>query len=803
MNAAEQAPGTRPGTRIHSIHATAGELRFTVDQSQRPQEVWIRTSLPVVPEADVAVALTLLAAMTAPGPLRVDAPVDESLVQRLPEIQAVLRAWRMGGDRPTLDPYRYPVDVLSPLSAPPPRAPDRGAAVFFSCGVDSFSTLLRHPEITHLIYIAGMDVPVGEVYDDHHDAMREIVARVAERFAKRLITVETNVRQLYEGIASLAAATARLGAVARLVAPEIARVYMAADTSHEWKVDNRLEPITAHLWGTGRLEVIVDGAELRRTEKVAQIADHDVVRDSLRVCWAQPGSGRNCGRCEKCLRTMVALEALGKRNSCATFPPVLDLEAVAAARPVTRSDVCHWIENLELAIERAAPVELIEAIETCLANAERAARAAPRAPALVPNPERGTARMLYMSPRTRLELDGARAAVICVGSYDGSGNYGDIAQLQAALDMLGVLGEDVVALPVVELRWAERHAAQGLASTPGFAPDRVLFFATAEENPDWLAAERGLVPATLPAGLGYGATYFYGGGYLNERWGGRKLHMAQAAEALARTRVDAPDVLCSGLQIEPAWAGALGWPQRELLRRAQRVGVRDPLSLQAVEELADESGEPAATITGDDAVGLIARYRSEAKAGDNRAVLRVNLHACAEDWVSDDPDALVGYLSRFVAGLGKAADRPLEIQPLIAYDDDWVSELPVATQVLEAIRALGDTSSVRDPTVLRPAGLDAAAETMARAALTVSCSYHVALTSLMLALPTVLVRHNEYYAQKAHGLQRDFSLPPELLPSVGDDPAHAAAQVVKSTVAGPGAARFAAELERAGGRVAE
>jgi Polysaccharide pyruvyl transferase len=764
----------------------------------------MRTSVPVVPGADVAVALAFVKAMMEPGPLRLDAAVDETLIRRLPEIQALLRAFRIGGDWPELDVLEHPVEVLCPFTAPPPRPQDRGTAAFFSGGVDSFSTLLRHPDITHLVYVAGMDVPVGEAYDDHHAAMCEIAAGVAQRLGKRLITAETNVRELYEPtLVSQASGATRLAAVARFVAADIARVYVATDNSYEWMADNRLGPIVDHLWGTGGLEIVADGAELRRTKKVEQIADHAVVRDSLRVCWAQAGAGRNCGRCEKCLRTMVALEALGKRGSVATFPPTLDLGAVAATRPANRPEVVYWIENLELAIERGAAAELIEAIEACLANVEPAARAAPRPPAVVPNPDRGSERMLWISPRARLELEDARAAFLCVGSYDGSGNYGDIAQVQAAVDLLGALGDGVAAMPVVELAYAERHAAQGLVEAPGFAPERVLFFATEEQNPNWLAAELGLVPATLPAELAYAATYLYGGGYLNEQWGPRKLRMAQAAEALARTRVEAPDVVCSGLQIDPAWAAAVGWPQRRLLRRTERLGVRDPLSLVAAAELADESGAPPATITGDDAIGVLARFRNGAGARGDRAALRVNLHAGAGDWMSDDPDALVAYLSRFVAEVGRASGRRLEIQPLIAYDDDRVSDREVAARVLEAIGGLGAAPSVRDPIVMRPATLASAIGAIAEAGVTVSCSYHVALTTLMLAQPTVLVRQNEYYAQKAYGLQRDFSLPPELLPSADDDPAQAAARVVETVVTGPGAASFAAGLERAGGRVAE
>lgn len=70
--------------------------------------------------------------------------------------------------------------------------------------------------------------------------------------------------------------------------------------------------------------------------------------------------------------------------------------------------------------------------------------------------------------------------------------------------------------------------------------------------------------------------------------------------------------------------------------------------------------------------------------------------------------------------------------------------------------------------MLRPAGLAAAAPGLCEASLTLSCSYHVALTSLMLEVPAVLIGDNPYYEQKAAGLSEAFGLPPELTPSTAD-----------------------------------
>ena len=90
MLPAVKAPA-RTALKIRDVRAVPHELRFTVETAGREHELWARTSLPVVPGADVAVALTFTVAMAQGGRLEVDAPVDETLVRWIGEIEAVLR----------------------------------------------------------------------------------------------------------------------------------------------------------------------------------------------------------------------------------------------------------------------------------------------------------------------------------------------------------------------------------------------------------------------------------------------------------------------------------------------------------------------------------------------------------------------------------------------------------------------------------------------------------------------------------------------------------------------------------------
>jgi hypothetical protein len=59
---------------------------------------------------------------------------------------------------------------------------------------------------------------------------------------------------------------------------------------------------------------------MSRLAKTAIVADWPVALGHVYVCISSESVGENCGRCEKCLRTMLALIALGKLNATAAFP---------------------------------------------------------------------------------------------------------------------------------------------------------------------------------------------------------------------------------------------------------------------------------------------------------------------------------------------------------------------------------------------------------------------------------------------------------------------------------------------------
>jgi hypothetical protein len=323
----------------------------------RRHRVWYRFPRgPVAGGAEGWLAAALPLAMRTAAHLRIPGALSARLWEAVPGIQALYAGW---------NPSWRPVPVTAGEIRPAAPSPGAGAAAFFTGGVDSFFTLLRRQgEIDMLVFVHGFDIPIGD-----EPARRTVAAplrRAAEAFAKPLLEVETNLRdvsdlyvpwEMYHGAA--------LASVALLLAPRWSRIFIAASDSYLTLVPWGSHPDLDPRWSTEAVEVIHDGCDASRVAKVARVAESDAALGALRVCWERPGA-YNCGVCEKCLRTMVALRIAGALGRCPTFARPLDLRAVARMRvPHTRMQT---IEALQAVEASGSDPALARALRDCLSG---------------------------------------------------------------------------------------------------------------------------------------------------------------------------------------------------------------------------------------------------------------------------------------------------------------------------------------------------------------------------------------------------------------------------------------------------
>jgi len=326
--------------------------------------------------------VALFAAMRLGTPLYVAASVSARLLGRLPTIQDIFHCWDRGL-------HKIPIEVESMRALAPAAAAAHSAPIAsgrscvmstFTGGVDSFYTVLkRRPHLDALLYVHGFDVRLDDA--PLRARVSAALRSAAARLERPLIEVETNLRQLTEPYLDWSLAFgAALAAVGMVLADRLSLLYVPAGTHYGHLLPDGAHPVLNSLYGTERIDFQTDGCEATRFEKVAALAASDIVLDTLRVCWENRNGAYNCGECEKCLRTMAALEIVGAIARCRTFDRPLDYARLAAAEPAHDTMDFFMRENLEAGERLGASPALLAALRQNLRRGPRVwlDRVAPR-----------------------------------------------------------------------------------------------------------------------------------------------------------------------------------------------------------------------------------------------------------------------------------------------------------------------------------------------------------------------------------------------------------------------------------------
>ena len=326
---------------IGAVELAEHEISVEIRVDDRAFLLWFRIANGTFGrDLDFLVPVTLLPAMRLGARLALPGPISPRLVASAPRVQEIFTLWN---EVYRSVPLEAPTEVTS-------RGRNEAVGCFFSGGADSFYSVLQHHEkITHLIFVnVGFDRP--------DPLALENVRGAAEELGKPLVEIETNLRSFSNSCAVEFAdyGGAALAAIGLLLQHEFKSVLIGSTFSYFALPRWGSHPLTDPLWSTESLEVVHVGAEATRPMKVARIATDDIAMRRLRVCHPRAGeTGRslNCGRCSKCLRTLINLRVVGALGRCETLPGELDLRDVEDLPINDDRDLAFMLENLR-ALER-------------------------------------------------------------------------------------------------------------------------------------------------------------------------------------------------------------------------------------------------------------------------------------------------------------------------------------------------------------------------------------------------------------------------------------------------------------------
>ena len=248
-------------------------------------------------------------------------PVDALLLENVKGVLAIWREWY-----PELHDVHIQCPVLS-YQAPGQVPCAARTAAFFSGGIDSYFTIARRMpgndfgipavgKVDDLLTVWGFDVGV---YDEaQFSPLSAMLAQSAVTMNLNHIIVRTNLREVIEvfkkrwGPLTFGVGLVFIGAI---LEKRFGEIVLGSSYPYGGLMPWGSHPMVDTLFSTSSLSVVHDGASFTRIGKTEIMARLPVAEKSLHVC--QAAGTENCSQCEKCYRTMIALDILGKKSAFA------------------------------------------------------------------------------------------------------------------------------------------------------------------------------------------------------------------------------------------------------------------------------------------------------------------------------------------------------------------------------------------------------------------------------------------------------------------------------------------------------
>jgi hypothetical protein len=326
-------------------------------------------------------------AMQLGRPVKVHGRLSRTACFNLAEFQSAWACWR---------PEKYQrVDIVPDeiIDLPVPEHAPRAISAF-SGGVDGTFTAIRHKHkllgngsypLTDVMLVHGFDVPLGK--PEAFDLLLQRIRPFVDELGLGMKVIRTNLKeasgQYWEDSFGV-----QLAACLHNYSDDFNFALMGSGEPYSnifypWGST----PATDYLMSGDQMQLILDGSAYTRTEKIETLRHYPTALRTLKVCWEGGNQERNCGVCEKCIRTKLNLLAVGVSDA-PCFDEELDPEQILKIRLINDAQLLElqtiysyvekrkiaglWVDNLKRRIDwyinRNSKKSLVERLFRKLSN---------------------------------------------------------------------------------------------------------------------------------------------------------------------------------------------------------------------------------------------------------------------------------------------------------------------------------------------------------------------------------------------------------------------------------------------------
>lgn len=309
---------------------------------------------------DAYVAPVLMLAMAEKADVAFRGAVSRAMIYNAHEFMEAWATWH-----PQMF-SRVEISADSIVDAPR-RAPAR-AIQAFSGGVDALFTtwthriggpaLARRPLEAGLL-VHGFDIPLDDEGSMQlaYDKGRLVLDGVGVRLYRLKTNLKKAIRLDWEMFHGAAIASALMQ-----FSEDFDQGLIGSSGPYDaLEIPWGSNPLTDHLAGGGAMSIVHDGAGNSRNDNINALAGWPLAADHLRVCWRNADASRNCGVCEKCIRTALAFLAHGH-----AIPKSLKADITAddilACRTSSNVHVARFRQLRDLALKNGISAPWVDAI---------------------------------------------------------------------------------------------------------------------------------------------------------------------------------------------------------------------------------------------------------------------------------------------------------------------------------------------------------------------------------------------------------------------------------------------------------
>jgi hypothetical protein len=313
---------------------------------------------------------TLFRAMEEGADIKAEGPVSPSLLRNLQEFTAAWAHWLPG--------KYHDIAIEAGIEREPVTEGREGAVSAFSGGVDAAFTMYRHHKglagrlsrkVSAGMMAHGFDIPLDEPAIFDKASGKSLV--MVESLGLELVPVSTNFREI-NGIWNETHGAAVASCLMLLQGRYSSGLIGSTEPYNALILPWGSNPITDPLLGSDSFEIVHDGAAFTRSEKIAVIADWQEALTYLRVCWQGEIKDRNCGTCEKCIRTILNFRLLG-RDLPGCFEKDASDSDILRLKGLTPVPIAYLEEILESARMAGIDDPWVSALRLTIARNRRAA----------------------------------------------------------------------------------------------------------------------------------------------------------------------------------------------------------------------------------------------------------------------------------------------------------------------------------------------------------------------------------------------------------------------------------------------